>query len=104
MTPCLIYVLQTRNTPHVMERFVMSMLGCDYQGIALCRVWGDVESWRGGWSRLGMRVSAGKYHVPKPRVKPILKVNDGQFDNGTKILFDDDIHYQLAFLLPITAL
>lgn len=68
MTLCLIYILQTSNTPQVMKRFIMSMLDADYQGIALCRAWGDMESWRGGWSRLRIGLSADKYHVPKPRL------------------------------------
>lgn len=46
----------------------MSMLDSDYQGIALCRAWGDMESWRGGQSRLRIGLSADKYHVPKPRL------------------------------------
>ena len=51
-----------------MKRFIMSTLDSDYQGIALCRVWGDKESWRRGWSRLRIGVSTDKYNVPKPRL------------------------------------
>lgn len=70
MTLCLIYILQTSDTPQcgVMKRFIMSMLESVYQGIVLCGVWGDMESWRGGWSRLRIGVSADKYHVSKPRL------------------------------------
>lgn len=44
MTLRLIYILQTSNTPQVMKEFIMSMPDSDYQGIALCRVWGNMES------------------------------------------------------------
>lgn len=68
MALCLIYILQTSNTLQVMKRFVMSALDSDYQGIAVCRVQGDMDSWEGGWSRLRNGVSADKYHVLLPRL------------------------------------
>lgn len=46
----------------------MSAPDSDYQGTAVCRVQGDIDSWGGGWSRLRIGVSADKYHVLLPRL------------------------------------
>lgn len=43
----------------------MSTLDSDYQGIALSRVWGNVKSWRRGWNRLRIWLSADKYYLPE---------------------------------------